>query len=981
MILLKKSFAVYLIFTVLCCLAGRLYAASGDIIQSSNDKRQYQYLSLENGLRVVLVHDETLDKTAISLDVNVGSSDDPSYRFGLAHFLEHMLFLGTRKYPKAGEFQDFVGGHGGAHNAFTSAEHTNYFFDINDEDFEEALDRFSQFFIAPTLDERYIERERHAVDSEFSSKINSDYRRAADVLRELVVPGHALSRFSTGNLETLSLESVEIKTGQVVSQTSDLKQDVKSFYEQYYFAKNMTLAVVSPRPLAQLKSLVETYFVDVPSKSRQQTFKPSLTDDVFPIGFLPAEVHIVPVKETHSVTFRFLIPDARSFYKKKPLIFLGHLLGHEGEGALLPALKARGWATALSAGQDGGMRWDNGGFFYVDTHLTPDGMAHIPQIKAMMFHYIDKIKKSGLNAWRYEELRKLGEIDFNFSEKTDSTHFVIGLAGALHRYEVSDILKAGYLYDEFDVPLVKQFLNALTPDNLLVTVVSPQLQTDKTTKYYGTSYRVVDSPEKSLAFSPFKRDASLFSSLSLPEKNVYLPSDFELVSRSTTSQVQKAASNPELIETSDQHTLWFSNRDAFDVPKGSVYVDYNMPYAFTSVEATAAQRIMIRIVNEYLNKEVYAASIAGLSFRLHASSLGMQIQWHGYSDTLDVLIETVTRVLKRYQSSASFRKQLNQEYFSHVKREYLQKINNLRFEQSYQQLMGDVSRLLYSPSWPVDGLKKAIEGMDEPTFTRQYARQLFLDVRTTAMVFGNFNVEKAKKIGQHIKSFTPVLDKSLVKLQAKVADVSVAASPLIKPLQVEHKDHALALYVQGDDASLSTKAKYMLMGQMLSAPFYHTLRTEKQLGYVVFGSSYNLRDVPGLIAVVQSPRSNPGEILQEIEAFFAERRAETFKHFERDRQSLIARINEKVKNQAELASEKWFSIFSGDLTFDRKARLVAALQSVDPLEMQKLYDDIFIGSERRILFATSVEGLKPTAGQGVDSYSIFDHQLFYPVSY
>lgn len=73
------------------------------ITKSPNDHRQYQYLQLDNGLRVLLVEDLQAQQAAASMAVNVGHFDDPASRPGMAHFLEHMLFLGTEKYPKSGE--------------------------------------------------------------------------------------------------------------------------------------------------------------------------------------------------------------------------------------------------------------------------------------------------------------------------------------------------------------------------------------------------------------------------------------------------------------------------------------------------------------------------------------------------------------------------------------------------------------------------------------------------------------------------------------------------------------------------------------------------------------------------------------------------------------------------------------------------------------------------------------------------------------
>ena len=122
------------------------------IQHSPNDHRTYEYLTLENQLRVLLIEDTRCEKSAAALAVNVGHFQDPPDRLGMAHFLEHMLFLGTERYPDAGEYQAFISRHGGSNNAWTGTEFTNYYFDIRHHAFAEGLHRFSQFFICPTLD-------------------------------------------------------------------------------------------------------------------------------------------------------------------------------------------------------------------------------------------------------------------------------------------------------------------------------------------------------------------------------------------------------------------------------------------------------------------------------------------------------------------------------------------------------------------------------------------------------------------------------------------------------------------------------------------------------------------------------------------------------------------------------------------------------------------------------------------------------------
>ncbi|MDX1320735.1 MAG: insulinase family protein, partial [Oceanospirillum sp.] len=132
------------------------------IITSQNDQRNYRTLTLDNQLSVILVSDPKADKAAAAMNVAIGSGQDPKEFAGLAHFLEHMLFLGTEKYPEAGEYQSFISKHGGSHNAFTSYKDTNYFFEVDNHYLEPTLDRFAQFFIAPLFTEEYVQREKNA---------------------------------------------------------------------------------------------------------------------------------------------------------------------------------------------------------------------------------------------------------------------------------------------------------------------------------------------------------------------------------------------------------------------------------------------------------------------------------------------------------------------------------------------------------------------------------------------------------------------------------------------------------------------------------------------------------------------------------------------------------------------------------------------------------------------------------------------------
>ena len=115
-----------------------------------------------------------LEKSYVSIGINIGSFANPKNYEGLAHFLEHMLFMGSKKYPDENYYNTRLNEMGGYSNAYTAEMETIYYFSVFDNGMEEMLDIFSRFFIDPLFKEDSVKREMNAVNSEYMKNINSD---------------------------------------------------------------------------------------------------------------------------------------------------------------------------------------------------------------------------------------------------------------------------------------------------------------------------------------------------------------------------------------------------------------------------------------------------------------------------------------------------------------------------------------------------------------------------------------------------------------------------------------------------------------------------------------------------------------------------------------------------------------------------------------------------------------------------------------
>ncbi|RKO97588.1 insulin-degrading enzyme, partial [Caulochytrium protostelioides] len=172
---------------------------------------------------------------------------------------EHLLFLGTAKFPKENEYSAYLQDHSGWSNAYTDSENTNYHFEVDAPAFEGAIDRFAQFFIAPLFDPSCTDRELKAVDSEHKKNLQADAWRLQQVDAELAAPEHPYHKFGTGSSETLKDRVSE--DGQTVIPTRDR---VMAFYKEYYSANLMRVALVGPQSLDTLESWLTTYFSPIP---------------------------------------------------------------------------------------------------------------------------------------------------------------------------------------------------------------------------------------------------------------------------------------------------------------------------------------------------------------------------------------------------------------------------------------------------------------------------------------------------------------------------------------------------------------------------------------------------------------------------------------------------------------------------------------------------------------------------------------------
>ena len=302
-----------------------------DLEKSKSDTLNYAIKILPNGLKILFISDQNANKSSAAVGVNVGNLVDGLDEPGLAHFCEHLILMGTEKYPSENDYPEYLAKNSGLSNAFTSTDRTVYFFEVSNEGFEGALDRLAQCFICPRFHEGSVEREINAIDNEFSKNINNDSWRIMQLKNSQTNKDSCFNKFSTGNKITLGLP--------------DIRDRLLAFYKKYYSSDIMTLCVYSKKPMDELVKIVEDLFKLVP---KIENFEKPKYDKIMPYDEtnLKYFYKVVPVKNVDEIALEWFLPFCDNYYAN-PLSFLSYVIGHEGPNTLTSSLNKDNLCNAL----------------------------------------------------------------------------------------------------------------------------------------------------------------------------------------------------------------------------------------------------------------------------------------------------------------------------------------------------------------------------------------------------------------------------------------------------------------------------------------------------------------------------------------------------------------------------------------------------------------------------------------------------------
>ncbi len=881
-----------------------------EVAKSPIDGRDYRYIELDNGLKALLIHDPDTDMASASLHVHIGHYADPKDRMGLAHFLEHMLFMGTDRYPDVEDYRQFIQSHGGRSNAGTGGEGTTYYFKVEQAHLDGAFDRFARFFVAPVLDPAFVERERNAVHNEYSLKIQDEARRDRQVRKITTNPDHPESKFSVGNLTTLGDRGDDV-----------VYEDLKALYDAEYRANRMTLAVLGRESLDDLEAMVREDLADVTGGAAEPASRPA--------PFLPEQLGVridtTPIEERREVELQFPLPSQDALWPKKPHSYLSSLLGDEGEGALAHRLREAGLSEWLSASVDGADDYD---LFKINIGLTKEGAERLDDVVSAVFEAIRLAEAEGIAKERYDQKALKAELDFAWAEELDPVSAVRVPVYNLHYREAKHALDAGYQWGSFDAIAIREALGRMVPANLRLLVVLPEGEadelTDLTEELYSVPYgiRPLTDDEKEVYGAG---DSPL--DIGMPPLNPYLPEDTSLVEASDAEIPER------LTETKDPLRLFHLTDTSFGVPKAQVRLQLVAP----SAEHT--EHLAALLFSELLDDELltfsYPVQQAGLSLRTVADDEGLFVSVGGYDDRVDqVLADTLDRILAFEPT---------EERFGLVRAATVRDWRNLAHEwpvyQTYRVLRAsvDVDRLdLVDEADALEALT-----LDD---VKAWADRLDGEVGAVLLTHGNLSADEAIALGQLVRDRFELVPPPADPTQ--IRDIP-DGERVVRNVAIEHADSSITIALQGNRREDPIRARWALLGKVISTPFFGELRTKQQLGYVASARSCDFDVWPGLCMLLQSSSTDPVTLEERIDVFLEGQKQGMAEMSDEDfaatRSGLVAELREDPTRLSQRTGRLADDLYDGRLSFDGREALAAEIERIDKADLVAFYEEILGG--------------------------------------
>jgi insulysin len=871
-----------------CLLAVALHA----LVQPVVDHRVYEERTLPNGLRVLYVQDTASPKSGISLAVDFGSLHEPADWPGLAHLIEHAVFLGSSRFPDEGAFDAFLAAHGGDSNAFTAEERTVFYAYLNADALADGVDRFADIIAAPLLDPERIEREVSAVAAEHAKNIPVPARRAVQLLRDMLTPT-SNAHFFTGDRETLGRPGVGAR--------------LRAEWEAQYCAPRMHLVVLGPDVKA-LQARVEESF----SRVRPSCAAKPVVD---PLAFkAPGSLVVTPTSGQPQLAIGFALPALTADrYRSNAWGVVEFVLTSEAPGSWLAEARREGLASDVAC-DSSPTAAGTLGFAFVT--LTEAGASKPQEVYRSIEQYLKQVPSKPLVA----SVQAMYGVNFNYTNPDDTVlDTVERLATGSSAYQTDDVLAGGQVLLELDMPLIQAVFANLTAAHSCAVLLTPSFNGSGPTEvehWYNATYHL---DQGVLVTPPGAFHVSVDAKL--PPAIKYTPT--RLAVKNVTAGLV-----PEVVASG---AYWQGHgKAASRQPLAYVYVKLSRAPTRNAAEEAALGRWAAEAVTEAAADAADPFTSAGLDLQVEYKGDALQFRFLGFDEYMP---EFMSAVLGAVHAAATG----PDEALAKAKDRSAALLADVDAEAAYEAALAFYSAVANSG--------RASRAQTISALARLSAADLRAwlgePVAPVQFYYGNMDRAVAKRTAESVRALFNVTHAPVGRTKVRAPKGHDAVWRTKTPSGSD----TVTLAVFQKQVTPAERANLVVLGQFLQPRLYNALRTEQSLGYIVDAFVVPHLDVVELKVIVQG-QTEPGVVADRIDK---ELRANVDAVAAAAVASYVAAVKQGLTKDATMEQEArrlWAEVHSGQGCWTRRAEELAALPSVTQRSLAKSLSSLL---EHRVL--------------------------------
>lgn len=861
-------------------------------------ERETAKISLPNGLHILLISDPSADQSAVVVAVQSGSWCDPAEYPGMAHFCEHMLFMGTEKYPDSNEFSSLISNYNGLTNAFTAPDKTVYMFSSHEEGFIPLLDRFAHFFIDPIFDPSNISKEMHAVDQEFALMKENDRWREYMVFKETGNQNHPNRLFSAGNSQTLSK----------IPQSA-----LKKWHQDHYGANRMRVAIYSSLPMTELKNTAANAFSLVPKISgTPRDFSGKLSSE-------QQKKHIIsiePIKNVQRLSLSWELPSIESTDESKSADLIAYALKRGQSSSLLQKLKSEQLVDDMHI-QVSSQEGKEHPFFEIEIALSNKGVKDAEEVIAYVFQAIKGLTESGISEVLFHEKNTLAKLAYQYQTRTNAFQFISQIGRTIIHEDFASYPRKTLLASVYNPQSIQEILAKLTPNECMITFTIPrETSYENKEQWLNVPYSIQPIP---VDWIVNWETINTNPDIRLAGPNPFVPKNLNSIPDPELGSI------PVCIANSNLGTAYYTRCNEYQTPESAIYLHILSPQINATAKSYVLSSLYLDHLTDQLNPILLNAESAGLSTRFEIDKNRIHLTLSGFSEKIPLLLQ---EIVKQMPQNPPTKEQFELYVARHTKG-YENSAKIIPVKQAKELL----STLINQDKTTAQENLAAIKEISFEDFTT-FHKKLFEKTYFEALFAGNLSLKTAESSWLDIlHSLSRAPYHKSEHPQTKALRLPAHEGPFLISKETKAQGNAAILLIDEGDFSLEKKSVQKILSAAIQEPFFDTLRTKQKTGYIAQSSDTEFEKRLYQYFLVQSNTHQPEDLLHRFELFLEEFR-ENFSNlisesrFETLKTSAITTLKTQCRNIGDKSALWDLLAFNEKGDFSLIERRIQALENL-----------------------------------------------------